>query len=221
MPDSKWDLDNLLKICSEVVKKDSLCISYEDTLYWASPYLSYFGGGVLDKDLDLIIDSEKSKKALDFYKDLKTKYHYAPEKSQVGSSTLAQMFIGGKISLYLSGRWMYPKISEEAGFNWAVINFPYGENPQLSDTSGWAISKSSKNKEAAVKFVQYLASEKTAKYFTDTGLVVPARKSVAQRLNNYRHNEKVFLDVIKHSTVTPVSKDYNKLSDKLNKRLDL
>ena len=45
----------------------------------------------------------------------------------------------------LSGRWMYPIISEKANFDWAVINFPYGEGKQYLDTSGWAISKNSKH----------------------------------------------------------------------------
>ncbi len=220
-PDRNWTLQDLLNICAGVTDKNNFCISYEDTLYWVSPYLAYFGGGVSDKNLNLTIDSDNSKKAIKFYKDLKTKYHYAPGKSQVGSSTLAQMFIEGKLAFYLSGRWMYPKISEKAKFNWAVINFPYGKSPQLCDTSGWAVAKASKNKEAAIKFVQFLADKKSSEYFTQTSLIVPARKDTAKILNNQIHNEKVFLDVIENSSVTPVEKDYGKITDKLNKDLDL
>lgn len=220
LPDMDWTLEDLTNKCKVLASDKTFCISYEDTLYWASPYLAYFGGGVLDNNLNPIINSEQSRTAIDFYKNLKVK-GYAPGKSQVGSSTLAQMFLDKKIAFYLSGRWMYPKISEKADFNWAVINFPQGESPQLVDTSGWAISKSSKHKEAAIKFVQYISSEKTSKYFAETGLIVPARKDTAKLLNNNNHNEKVFLDVIKNSQSTPVSKDYNKFTDKLNKELDL
>lgn len=221
LPDKNWKLEDLLGECPSLSSDTTFCISYEDTIYSMMPYLAYFGGGVLDKSLDLIIDSENSQKALNFYKDLKTKYHYAPEKSQVGSSTLAQMFLDGKIVFYLSGRWMYPKISETAKFNWAVINFPYGYSPQYADTSGWAVAKNSKNKDSAMKFVQFIAGEKTSKYFAETGLIVPARKDSAKLLNNNKHNEKVFLEVIEKSQSTPVSKDYNKLTDKLNKELNL
>ena len=218
---SNWNLNDLLKTCKSTRSNTKFCTSYEDTLYWTSPYLAYFGGGILDKNSNLTIDSENSQKALTFYKNLKNKYHYAPEKSQVGSSTLAQMFLDGKIVFYLSGRWMYPKITEKANFNWAVINFPYGDSPQLSDVSGWAVAKSSKNKISAIKFVQFMSGKKASEYFTQTGLIVPARKDSAQILNNSNHNEKIFLKVIEKSVNTPVRKDYNKITDKLNKELDL
>lgn len=220
LPDKNWTLENLIKECGILIDKKTFCISYEDTIYWLSPYLAYFGGGVLDNDLNIIADSTQSQTAINFYKDLK-KYHYAPEKSQVGSSTLAQMFLDGKIVFYLSGRWMFPKISENATFKWAVINFPYGESPQLVDTSGWSIAKTSRHKESAIKFVKFLADKKSSEYFAETGLIVPARKDSAKILNNNLHNEKVFLDVIEKAMSTPVSKDYNKLTDKLNKKLDL
>ena len=219
-PDKTWSLNDLMDICKKVTTKNSFCISYEDSVYWASPYLAYFGGGVLDNTGNVIVNTENSKKAIEFYKDLK-KYHYAPQKSEVGSSTLAQMFLDEKIAFYLSGRWMYPKISEKAKFNWAIINFPFGASPQLVDTSGWAIAKASKHKESAVKFVQFLASKESSEYFAKTGLIVPARKDSAKILNNNKNNEKMFLEVIRKSINTPVSKDYNKITDKLNKELDL
>jgi len=221
LPNKNWSITTLLKDCEILVGKIDFCVSYENTLYWVLPYLRYFGGGILDKNLNSVIDSDESLRAINFYKNLKGKYHYAPEKSQVGSSTLAQMFLDEKIAFYLSGRWMYPKISETAKFNWAVINFPYGISSQPCDVSGWAISKESKNKAAAIKFVQYMASDKVSKYFTETGLIVPARKDTAKLLNNNRHNEKVFLEVIEKSENTHVSKDYNKLTDRLNKVIDL
>lgn len=221
LPDQNWTLNDLLNICKNIGDKKAFCLSYEDTVYWLKPYLSYFGGGIIDGSSNLIIDSEKSKKGISFYKDLKNKYHYAPMKSEVGSSTPVQMFLQGKIVLYLSGRWMYPKISEKADFNWAVINFPYGESPQEVDMSGWAISKNTKHKDASVKFVQYLSGVKSSEYFTQTGLVTPARIDTAKLLNNKTHNEKVFIDIVDKSETSTVCKDYWKLTDKLNNKLDL
>lgn len=220
LPNKNWTLENLLEQCKQVINGKTYCISYEDKLYWVSPYLAYYGGGVLDNNLNLAINSPESQQALTFYKNLKIN-HFAPEKSQVGSSTLAQMFLEGKIVFYLSGRWMYPKISETAHFNWAVVNFPYGKSPQVVDTSGWAVSKNSKHKDAAIKFIKFMSSKETSEYFAQTGLIVPARKDSAKLLNNNNHNEKVFLEVIEKSQKTPVSKDYNKLTDRLNKELDL
>jgi hypothetical protein len=69
-----------------------------------------------------------------------------------------------------------------------------------------------------LKLVEFLSSDKTARYFVETGLVVPARIKESQLLNNSEHNQKAFLNAIKYSQNTPVNKDYKKLTDKLDAR---
>ena len=129
------------------------------------------------------------------------------------------MFLDEKIALYLSGRWMYPKIQEKANFNWQIAPFPIGPTPLPCDSSGWAISKYSKHKNTSVKFVQFLSSEKSANYFTNTGLIVPARKKTAQLLNTDNHNEKTFIEIINHSQNTKVTQNSKKNADKINLRI--
>ena len=173
-------------------------ISYERDMYYLFPYT-----------LTMKEEIFSPQKSLEYYKGLEGSC--APTPAEVGSSTLAQMFLAGKVGLYLSGRWMYPKIKQEAKFNWDVIVFP-GIVPL--DSSGWAISKESKHKDSAKKFVEYLASEKSSEYFLSTGLIVPARINVAQKID-----EKVFLDSISNSQVLKIDKNYRKKIDKLNKEL--
>ena len=212
LPFKDWTLEDLLRYSEKIKRKGILSVSFEEDLYWVLPYLSYYGEARRNEF------SSVNLKGLNFYKDLRYKYEFAPTKSQIGSSTQAQMFLDGKIAMYLSGRWMYPKIKEKATFNWAVINFPYGITKQPCDTSGWAISKNSEHKVAALRFVKYLSSEKSSSYFAETGLIVPARINIAQRLNNEEHNEKAFVDVINHSTKTFSAKNYKKIVDEFNKR---
>lgn len=169
-------------------------VSYERDIYWAMPYILTLG----------------EERGLEFYKDLEGKY--APTPAEIGSSTLAQMFLEGKIGYYLSGRWMYPKISESADFSWGIVNFP-GTVP--ADASGWAISKSSGHKAAAMKFINYLSSEKSSKYFAQTGLIMPARIDSSK----YVKDSEVFLKAIENSKVMPIDKDYKKNRDKINKEL--
>ena len=220
LPDNNWSLEELLSIAKSATTGNVFGLSYEDDIFWAMPYLCYYGGGILDKNEALIINSEQSKQGIEFYKNLVNKYKVAPSKSQIGSSTLAQMFVNGRIAMYFSGRWMYPKISETAKFNWSVMTFPIGKTPIPCDTSGWAVSKDSRYKESAIKFVQFLSSYESSKYFTETGLIVPARKDTALLLNNNTHNEKAFLDAIKQSETRVVNKDYKKLTDEINMKLN-
>ena len=215
LPNSNWSIEDLLKFAKTNTEEGRFGISFEKDIYWVMPYLAYFGGEFCNSD-GCLMESEKSQRGLNFYLNLRDKEKVAPADFEVGSSTLAQMFLEGKISMYLSGRWMYPIISEKATFAWAVINFPYGESEQLCDVSGWAISKNAKDKDGAVKFVKYLSSPKSSEYFAQTGLVVPARIETSNLLNNPEHNERVFLEVIKKSKNTPVCKNYKKLVDETN-----
>lgn len=192
-PDKDWTMDEFYKLVQKSTTTDVFGVSYERDIFWAMPYVLTLGS----------ID-----KGVDFYKKLEGKY--APTPAAVGSQTLAQMFLDGKIAFYLSGRWMYPKIEESAKFPWSVVNFP-GKVP--ADASGWAVSKDSKHKEAAFKLVDYLSSKESIEYFAKTGLIVPARKDCEIK------GGEAFLEAIQRSEVVSVGKDYKKRADKLNKEL--
>lgn len=171
-------------------------VSFEKDIYFMLPYV-----------LTMKEDFLNPQKSAEFYKSLEGKY--APTASQVGSLTLAQMFLLGKIGLYLSGHWMYPKIKDSADFDWDVIPF-CGIVPL--DASGWAIYKDSKHKEQAEKFLQFLSSKKSIEYFNATGLIVPARNDV--EIENL-----AFKKSVENSKPLAYTKDYKKIADRLNKKL--
>ena len=183
------------------------------------------GGGFLSDDLThTIIDTPESQKGLLFYADLRKKYHVAPLKEESASATMAQLFLQGKLAMQISGRWLVPKYREDANFDWDVAPFPRGDAGSVVpiDSSGWAIVKSSKNKEAAKRLVEFLSSEHAIKQFTKSGLIVPARRDVAESsafLDEKKpQNAKVFLDIIETGKATPVSKNYREVLDKLKQQ---
>ena len=188
-----WTFDDFKRIIKETTNSNHFGVSYERDIYWASPYTLTLG----------------FEKGIDFYKNIEGKF--APTPAQVGSSTQAQMFLDGKLGLYLSGRWLYPKISETAKFQYGIVTFP---GTVTADASGWAISKKSKHKHEAVKFVQYLSSKESIDYFTASGLIVPARIDSAKNIK-----EQAFIDAIQKSVPNNVDKNFNKTRDKLNKKL--
>ena len=73
LPNTKWSLDNLLQKSKSYTDKNSFAISFEDDIYWALPYLSYFGetnliDGISKEELD----------GINFYKSLRDEYKIAP-----------------------------------------------------------------------------------------------------------------------------------------------
>ena len=161
IPEKINNLHELKILAEKLTTDENFGINFEeDSLFW-SYYLAANGGGIISDDKkSIIINSKQSIKALNLYSDFVNKYHISPSKSQIGSMTTAQMFINGKLAMYLGGRWMVPKFRETIKFDWDVIEFPSNnENKLYIDASGWAVSKKSKNKALAIKFIQYLSSK--------------------------------------------------------------
>lgn len=185
------------------------------------PYLMSEGGGILSDDKQRnIFNTENSQKGLKFYANLRNKYHTAPTASESANMTMAQMFLQGKIAMHLTGHWLVPKYIKEASFEWDTVTFPKGSRGSIVslDASGWAISKSSKNKEDAKKLVEFLSSEQSLQKFTKSELIVPARKDTLKgEFANSPYN-KAFINAIKYAKPTPVSVDYNELINKLNQQ---
>ena len=215
-PDENWSLNDLKKTAIKLSHDNIYGIGYEPVIYYAQPYMHYFKGGIYKKDY-YIGETEESIKGINFYKNSAYKYHYAPKPSEVGSKTLAQMFLEEKIAMHLSGRWMYPKYNECAKFRWGVVNFPMYKSSV--DSTGWAISKNSKHKPSAIKFVLFLSSTDCINKFASSGLIVPARKEVAysDAFNNKDDKySSIFIKTLENSPVTEVGLNYNKDVELLN-----
>jgi len=217
-PKENWTFNDFLYTAQKLTDKNTFGISFEEEPMLYLPYLFSEGGGILPEE----ISKPESQKAINFYADLRKKYHVAPQKFESASATMAQLFLQQKIGMYLSGRWMVPKFREECVFDWDVAKFPKGTKGSIvqTDASGWAITKSSKHKTEAGKLVDYLSSKDNIEKFTKTGLIVPARKDVSLIDNQKPLNGKIFTEIIETSKPTPVTKNYKEITDKLKKDLE-
>ncbi|MDD3436913.1 MAG: sugar ABC transporter substrate-binding protein [Candidatus Gastranaerophilales bacterium] len=233
LPNKYWTFDDFLIIAKKLTKDisgdgktDIWGVSFDENPLFYLPYLMSQGGGILSDDLKtVIINIPPSQKGLNFYADLRNKYHVAPTQAEAGSATMAQMFLQEQLAMQVSGRWLVPKYRTDAKFNWDVINFPAGDKGSIVplDASGWAISKNSKHQEEAMRLINFLASKESIEKFTQSGLIVPARIDVARgkflRSKNLPpKSEKVFIDVIKTAKPTPVSVNYNEIQDEIQEK---
>ena len=225
-PNSDWTLDDFLKTAQKVRTKDNFSINFEDnSLFWLN-YLSSLNGGIFsDGAHKIILDSTQSIEGLDFYRDLIFKYHLMPTKAEMYSKTGAQMFINGNLAMYLSGRWMVPKFREVIIFDWDIANFPSKGGKIFNTSSAWTVSKSSKNKEAAVKFIKFISSEKASEEFAKSGLIVPARIKVAEsniflaQQKSPKHSE-YFINELSSSKPLETNENYNQINDIINEALE-
>lgn len=222
-PSANWTFDDFLNTAQKLTDNNTFGISFDEDPLFYLPYLMSNDGGFLPDE----INKPESQNALNFYADLRNKYHVAPLKSESASATMAQLFLQERLGMYLSGRWMVPKFREEAKFDWDIIQFPKGTKGSIVplDASGWAIAKSSMHKQEALKLVTYLSSTESSEKFTESGLIVPAREDVANSkyfLDGQKpKNAKVFTDIIKTSKPTPVRADYKEILDNLKQKMEV
>lgn len=227
-PQKNWTLNDYVKISKKFVQHGIWGTSYETELLYLMPFLMSNGTGVLSDDTkQFVLNQEQALDTLDFYADIAYKYNVAPKKQESASLTMAQLFLQQKTAMHLSGRWLVPKYRQEAKFDWDIISFPNGTKGSVVniDSSGYALSKSSRNKEAALRFIDYISSKEALSELAKSGLIVPARKDVAYSdcfLDKTQKpaNAKVFVDIIESGKVTPVNENYQKINDKLNVLLE-
>lgn len=209
-PSDSWTTDDFLKKSKEIKDKTGkFAVSFEEDALFYLPYIMSNGGDFLSMD-------EKAVKSRQSYVDLAYKENYAPRKDQSASMTMAQMFLKEEIAMHLTGRWLYPKYMEDAKFKIGTVTFPKGTAGSVVslDASGWAISKSSKHKDAAMRFIEFLSSKPTIEQFTQTGLIIPARNDVKAE------NSEAYSQALKTALPTPVTVDYNKILDKRKEEIN-
>lgn len=230
-PSENWDLEEFLSNAQQLTHKPDLYgISFDETPLLYLPYLTTCGGWNSDDTKEFftkdVLSEDINKKSLQFYADLRNKYHVAPLKNESASATMAQMFLQGKLGMQVSGRWLVPKYRQEAKFDWDVAEFPScvkGEKSVVPmDSSGWAISQKSKHKKEALKLIKYLSSRESIEKFTKSGLITPARIDVAESNvfldNDKPKNAKVFLNAAQNSIPTPVTVNYGEIIDALKSK---
>ena len=230
-PSNNWSIEDYIKTAKLLTKDtnndkktDIWGTSFEkDVIFWL-PYLFSNNASILSDDgSTILINKKESIDSLDLYSDLVNKYKVAPSKADNASLTMAQLFLQQKLAMQVSGRWLVPKYRSEANFDWDIAPFPQGTNGSVVniDASGYAISKSSKHKKEALKFVKFISSNEALEKLVESGLIVPARKDTAfsekfLEKNKKPQNAAVFLRAIENGKTTPVNKNYQKLTDRLN-----
>jgi len=234
-PDNDWDFKDFLATSKKLTKDlnndkktDIFGTGFEDlSLFWL-PFLWSNGGGIVSPDLKtVLIDKPESIEAIQFYADLRNKYHVAPTASEASSAKMTQLFMQEKLAMQINGRWSVPRLRKDVSFRWDIAEFPGGKAGSIvdSDASGWAISRTSIHKAEAWKLVRFLASKQVCLNFTKSGLIVPARVDAANSdvflsKNLPPEHSELFIKIIPKSIPTPAPENYPEIMDTVNAALE-
>ena len=164
-PKDGWtweDLEEKAKKINEATGVKGFSFSMKPDPYDYEMYLWSNGTAYCDKEgkMEGYVDSDKALETYKMFQDMeKDGYAVATEKS--GSDE----FESGQTAMFVYGAWAVKKYTE-AGVNFGLAKLPsFGTEKSASilSSSGVAIAKSSKNKEAAWEFVKYWTDEENNK----------------------------------------------------------
>lgn len=213
-PDENWTLADLLNISQKLTNNDNFGIGFEkNSLYWL-PLIFPQGGGILNENLEVIINEERTKELIQFYSDLRNKYHVAPAQAEQASVTTSQMFLQNKLAMHICGMWCNGLYKKQKDLNYRTINLPKGDYPFITDASGYSISKTSKHKNEAWKLIKFLSSKSAQQKLSADGLILPAR-------NDCQSDEwYAFTSTLDNTIPTPICSNYQEILDILNENLE-
>jgi multiple sugar transport system substrate-binding protein len=227
LPPSGWTMTDLVSKGQALTKdtdgdgsRDQFGFSFypKPPLFWL-PFVWSNGGHLYGDDYidQFLLTEPKAVEALQFYADLRNKWHIAPTQQEVGSANPSQLFLQGKLAMLLSGRWTVPVLRDQAKFKWDVIPFPKGKVGSVVgiDASGYTIAKKTPHPEESWQLVSFLSSHKAQSLFAQSGLIVPARIDTSHDKAFLADHGQVFLDAIPTGQPTHVPVAWNEMAEDL------
>lgn len=202
--DNPWTFDQFKDVCSRLKTKGVTPVDMrldatkdETGTYLLYPFIYAAGGQFLSEDgltATGYLDSEKSIKGFQFFKDLLTAQY-------TSTSIGATDFFTGKVGMYLSSGWTIPELDHNFPNTfpnrdaWGLLPYPKDEK-SASATGSWCYGLTDngiENKEPALKLLKHLTTAESATSVTNATGMIPSRRSC---VTNYQPGspEKVLLD---------------------------
>lgn len=211
-PDESWTWQDLVEAGKKLTDESKNVYGVGARKDFQEGYYSFIfqnGGKVLADDLKSSkFDDPKTIEALDFYAAMSTKEKISPTADKFEETTAGDMFGSGMIAMGFFGSWMVPEFLQNDYIveNCDVAVLPQGtQRASIYNGLGNAVSQNTKNKEAAIKFVEYLSSKEAMATQAEYASAIPAYKGVSEGWikNTEPFNTQVYIDMLDYSVILP------------------
>jgi multiple sugar transport system substrate-binding protein len=174
------------------------------------PFVWQNGGDLLSADgKQLALDSPAGQAAVQFFVDLQSKYHAAPDQVAAQSQEGPDRFVSGKLGMLISGRADVPSLRVITDFAWDAAPLP--QQKQAADilkSDGLCVPAKAPNPALGWKLVEFAASPAGQQILAAAGRIVPSNIAVSQSAafltpNGAPANSQVWLDVIPTLRIVP------------------
>jgi multiple sugar transport system substrate-binding protein len=163
-------------------KPDSFGFGFQPSLAHFAPFLWSVGQDLVDDPVaptHLAIDRPDALRALSWVKQLKDRYGVVPPESAHESRSERWRFLHGEIGMLLEDRGFTADL-RGSDLDWDVATFPrLGRPASTLDSLGLCLSADARQRADALAFLAFATGAQGQALLARSGLVVPARTSVA------------------------------------------
>ncbi|MEO1261698.1 MAG: ABC transporter substrate-binding protein [Bacteroidota bacterium] len=177
-------------------KPDQYGFIVEPAVEMVMPFVYQNGGYFQNPDGSLGITDEPFVEALEFYHGLYKK-GVATMAQDEGVSWNGDAFGRGICAMAMSGGWLMPFLKDNfPDLEYGIAPLPAGkERATVAFTTAYAMPKNTKFPNQAWELMSYLVGKKGMKDWTETGIAMPTRRSVAEANGFAEHPVyKVFME---------------------------
>ena len=165
------------------------------------------------------LDTPAAKSALEQFFQLRTVQGVVPPDVEVEAEDDETRFLNGRMAMLLESRRLVPALREAAKFDWDVAALPRLQDPaSILHSDAYCMTKASKEKDAAWRFVEYALGPEGAPVISRTGRTVPSLREVAESdafldPSQKPANAKVFLDAVPTIQNVPTVSTWPEIED--------
>jgi len=197
-------------------------LGVEPTIIRLAPFIWSNGGDVVDDEerpTRFTFDTPEAKQAIQSFFDLRGAEGVVPSDQEVEAEDDESRFVNGRLAMLLSSRRSVPTFREAAKFDWDIVSLPVFKEPAgILHSDAYCMTKASKAKDAAWRFVEYALGPRGAPVVARTGRTVPSLKSVAESgafldPTAKPKNSRVFLDGIENIRRVPTISTWPEIED--------
>jgi multiple sugar transport system substrate-binding protein len=216
-PKDGWTWDEFLTAAKAITalstpEEKIYGVGIDPQLIRLAPFVWQNGGDIVDdpvKPTRLTLDTPEAREAFQWFVDLQVKHHVVATQEENVSEKDQTRFLFNTLGMWLLSRRVVPALRSSSGFTWDVAPLPQAKTKAgILHSDAYCISKASKNKDLAWKFVEFANGPEGQVIAAKTGRTVPSLKSVAQS-TVYLESDKppassqVFLDMGPFLRATP------------------
>ncbi|WP_127579554.1 extracellular solute-binding protein [Paenibacillus koleovorans] len=224
-PDANWTLDDFRNISKQLTKKDSTWGFYfPKNADGFTHFLVATGGGLVTQDGKSLIGKKETGDALQLLQDMAVKDGSIPSETQAQQfgKTDQAVFIAGKAAM-IAGGLSYTTAFQQAKVEYLVRPLPRKDKQtSTSFVNSWVIPKGAKNPDLSWRVMQFMSSKEAQQIALDTGMGLPATKSVDTAAFLKQHpDNKYFIESLGYSVPFPTPVYGADFNNEVQKQFDL